>query len=170
MVALDIYVKYKSNQKNCCLEDSKWNPQLIIIEKSLDNQRRTQNQVKHLRWSCFYKNVYCVQPLTVSAEHFALGASQGYEYFSNKSKQNPAALLIFLQKIKTAMSANLFFKFDFILRTCSLKKTSSVKFQNLLKIYWYKIRYVTASLIKIAWKLRNIISKRFVLLNFHYFR
>ena len=57
------------------------------------------------------KIVYCTHPLTVLAKHFILGVSQGYEYVSDKAKQNPGALLLFLfipQKIRTAIFANLF--------------------------------------------------------------
>ena len=55
--------------------------------------------------------------------------------------------------------------------TCSLKKASSVTFQILLKIDIVdKIRYIAVQFIKIVGQLRNLISKRLVLLNFYYFR
>ena len=56
----------------------------------------------------FAKIVDCIQPFTIFAEHFILGVSQGYEYASDKTKQNNGALSFILQKIKTAISANLF--------------------------------------------------------------
>ena len=40
----------------------------------------------------FAEIVGCIQLSTIFAEHFILGASQDYEYASNKSKQNPGAL------------------------------------------------------------------------------
>ena len=41
-----------------------------------------------------------IQPLTFFAKHFILGVSQGYEYASNKGKQNPSALPLIPQKIR----------------------------------------------------------------------
>ena len=35
------------------------------------------------------KIVHCIQPLTIFAKHFTLVFSQGYEYASDKTKQNP---------------------------------------------------------------------------------
>ena len=49
-----------------------------------------------------------VQPLTILAKRFMLGVSQCYEYASDKTKQNPGALLFIPLKIKTVLSANLF--------------------------------------------------------------
>ena len=54
------------------------------------------------------KIVDCIQPLTIFAKHFILGASQGYEYASDKAKQNPGALLLIPQKNRTVISANFF--------------------------------------------------------------
>ena len=54
------------------------------------------------------KIVDCIQPLTIFAKHFILGVSQGYEYASDKAKQNPGALSLIPQKIRTAISANFF--------------------------------------------------------------
>ena len=54
------------------------------------------------------KIVGCVQPLNIFAKHFILGISLGYEYVSDKTKQNPGALLLIPQKIRTAISANFF--------------------------------------------------------------
>ena len=76
------------------------------MEASLNNDRKSlwiirrciQNPVKYLRWS-FHISF---------SEHFILGVSQGYEYTSNKTKQNPGALSFISKKIRTAISANLF--------------------------------------------------------------
>ena len=40
----------------------------------------------------FVKIVDCIQPLTIFGKHFILGVSQGYEYASDKTKQNSGAL------------------------------------------------------------------------------
>ena len=53
------------------------------------------------------KIVDCIQPLTIFAKHFILGVSQGYEYASDKVKQNPGAMSLFPQKSRTAIFANL---------------------------------------------------------------
>ena len=54
------------------------------------------------------KTVDCIQPLTIFTKHFILGASQGYEYASDKAKQNPGTLSLIPQKIRIAISANFF--------------------------------------------------------------
>ena len=54
------------------------------------------------------KIVDSIQPLTIFAKHLILGVSQGYEYASHKAKQNPDALSLVPQKIRTAISANFF--------------------------------------------------------------
>ena len=54
------------------------------------------------------KIVDCIQPLTIFVKHFILGASQGYEYVSDKVKQNPGALSLIPQKIRTLISGNFF--------------------------------------------------------------
>ena len=54
------------------------------------------------------KIVNCIQPLTIFEKHFILGVSQGYEYVSDKVKQNPGALSLIPEKIRTAISANFF--------------------------------------------------------------
>ena len=54
------------------------------------------------------KIVDCIQPLTVFAKHFILCVSQGFEYASDKAKQNPRAFLLIPQKRCTEISANLF--------------------------------------------------------------
>ena len=46
------------------------------------------------------------QPLTIFAKHFILGVSQGCEYASDKTKQNPGVLSLISQKIRTAISTN----------------------------------------------------------------
>ena len=56
----------------------------------------------------FAKIVDCTQPLTIFAEHFILFLSQGYEYAFDKTKQNPGVLSFISQKIRTAVSANIF--------------------------------------------------------------
>ena len=52
------------------------------------------------------KIVDCIQPLTIFAKHFLLGASQGFENASDKTKENTGALPFISQKITTAISAN----------------------------------------------------------------
>ena len=54
------------------------------------------------------KIVDCIHLLTILAKHFMLGVSQGYEYVSDKAKQNPGVLSLIPQKIRTAISANFF--------------------------------------------------------------
>ena len=54
------------------------------------------------------KIVEYIQTLVIFAKHFILSVSQGYETESDKSKQNPGALFFISQKIRTAISANLF--------------------------------------------------------------
>ena len=56
----------------------------------------------------FAKIVDCTQSLTIFAEHFILFLSQGYEYAFDKTKQNPGVLSFISQKIRTAVSANIF--------------------------------------------------------------
>ena len=56
----------------------------------------------------FAKIVDCIQPLTIFSKHFILFVSQGYEYASDRTKQNPGILSFISQKISTAISANLF--------------------------------------------------------------
>ena len=56
----------------------------------------------------FAKIVDCIQPLIIFAKHFMLFVLQGYEYASNKTKKTPGVLSFISQKIKTAISANLF--------------------------------------------------------------
>ena len=54
------------------------------------------------------KIVDYIRSLTIFAEHFILGVSQGYEYASDKAKQNPSALSLIPQKIRTAIYTNSF--------------------------------------------------------------
>ena len=56
----------------------------------------------------FAKLVDCFQLLTILAKLFVLGVSQGYEYASDKTKQNPSALTFISQNIRTAITANFF--------------------------------------------------------------
>ena len=49
-----------------------------------------------------------IQPLTTFSKHFILFVSQGYEYASDKTKQNPCVLSFILQKFRAGISANLF--------------------------------------------------------------
>ena len=55
----------------------------------------------------FVKIVDCIQPLTNFPKHFILGVPQGYEYVSDKTKQNPNALLL-VSQIRIAISSNFF--------------------------------------------------------------
>ena len=48
------------------------------------------------------KIVDCIQPLTI----YSHGVSQCYEYARDKAKQNPGALSLTPQKIRTTIPAN----------------------------------------------------------------
>ena len=50
----------------------------------------------------FAKVVDCIQPLTIFVKHF-IYVSQGYEYASDKAKQNPGVFSFISQKIRTAI-------------------------------------------------------------------
>ena len=52
--------------------------------------------------------VDCIQLFNIFAKHFILDVSQGYEYASNKAKQNPSASSLTPQKRRTAITANFF--------------------------------------------------------------
>ena len=52
--------------------------------------------------------VDCIQLFNIFAKHFILGVSKGYEYASNKAKQNPSASSLTSQKRRTAITANFF--------------------------------------------------------------
>ena len=54
------------------------------------------------------KIIDCTQPLTIFAKHSILGVSQGFEYASDKTKQNHGVLSLISQKITTGISANFF--------------------------------------------------------------
>ena len=56
----------------------------------------------------FVKIVDCIQPLTILEKHFILGLPQGYNYASDKTKQNPGALSLISTKNRTEISANSF--------------------------------------------------------------
>ena len=56
-----------------------------------------------------YSNIVdYIQPLTTFSKYFMLFVSQGYEYASDKTKQNPCVLSLILQKYRTGISANFF--------------------------------------------------------------
>ena len=71
----------------------------------------------------FFAKIFgCNQPLAFFAKHFILGVLQGYEYASDKTKQNPGALSFISQKIRTAISANFFnIYFQFYLHIITLR-------------------------------------------------
>ena len=52
--------------------------------------------------------VDCIQLLAIFAKQFTLGVSQGHKYDSDKAKENPGALSLIPEKIRTAISANFF--------------------------------------------------------------
>ena len=56
----------------------------------------------------FVKIVDRIQPVTILEKHFILGLSQGYNYASDKTKQNPGALSLISTKNRTEISANSF--------------------------------------------------------------
>ena len=56
----------------------------------------------------FVKIVDCIQPLTIFEKHFLLGVLQGYEYDSDKTKQNLGRLSFISHKIRAVISANFF--------------------------------------------------------------
>ena len=56
----------------------------------------------------FAEIVDCIQLSTIFTKHYILDVSQGYEYASNKTKENPGVLSFISQKISTAISVNLF--------------------------------------------------------------
>ena len=56
----------------------------------------------------FPKIVDCIQPLTIFAKHFIVGVSQGYEYTSDKAKQNWDGLSLIAHKVRTVISGNFF--------------------------------------------------------------
>ena len=61
------------------------------------------------------KIVDCIQQLTIFVKHFILDVSQGYEYASDKAKQNPGALSLIPQKIRLqSLQISSTFKFNFI--------------------------------------------------------
>ena len=53
------------------------------------------------------KIVDCIQPLAIFVKHF-IKCSQGYEYASDKAKENPVVLSLIPQKIRAATYANIF--------------------------------------------------------------
>ena len=91
------------------MEDSKWKSQLIIIEKTFGQSKTYSEPSETSKMQLSAKIIGCIQPFTVFAKHFTLGVSQGYEYTSDKAKQNPDALSLTQQKIRTAISAKFFY-------------------------------------------------------------
>ena len=73
------------------------------MEASINNNRKSLWIIRDYsepsetsKTELFAKIVDCIQePLTISAEHFILGVSQGYEYTSDNTKQNPGSLFFF---------------------------------------------------------------------------
>ena len=63
----------------------------------------------------FAKKVDCIQPLIIFVKLFILGVSQGYEYASDKTQQNPGALPFISQKLGLQyLQIVSTFKFNFI--------------------------------------------------------
>ena len=59
----------------------------------------------------FTKTVDYIQLLPIFVKHnILLFVSQSYEYLSDKTKENPGALSVISQNIRTSISANLFLK------------------------------------------------------------
>ena len=87
------------------MKDSKWMPQSIKTKKP---SRWSQTHSEPSDGYFLAKIFGCIQPLALFAKHFILGVLQGYEYASDKTKQNPGALSFISQKIRTAISANFF--------------------------------------------------------------
>ena len=78
--------------------DSKWNPQLILIENASRKSETYSEPSETSKMELFGKIVDYISTV--------LGASQGCEYASHKTKQNPSAMSFLSQKIRTAVSAN----------------------------------------------------------------
>ena len=87
------------------MKDSKWVPQSIKTKKP---SRWSQTHSEPSDGYFLAKIFGCIQPLALFAKHFILGVLQGYEYASDKTKQNPGALSFISQKSRTAISANFF--------------------------------------------------------------
>ena len=92
------------------MADSKWKRQLIIIEKASGESETHSEPNETSKMELFGKIFDCIQPLTNFAKHFRLGVSQGYEYASDKAKQNPDALSFIPPKIRTALQISSTFK------------------------------------------------------------
>ena len=84
------------------MEDSKWKPQLIkaknknkksLYPEPLSETYSEPSETSKMELSA--KMVDCIQRFTIYAKHLILRVSQGYEYASNKTNQNPAALSLF---------------------------------------------------------------------------
>ena len=73
-----------------------------------------QRPIETSKMELFAKIVDCIQPLTIFAEQFILGVSHGYEYASDKTKQNPGALSFIPQKIRTKNLCKSIFRLYFM--------------------------------------------------------
>ena len=91
------------------LEDSKRQPQFMIIGKTSIQSETYSEPSKITKMEPFAYFVECFLPLTIFAKHSISGVSQG-RYASGKSNEKLGALLFISQKIKTAISA-VFFHF-----------------------------------------------------------
>ena len=83
------------------MKDSKWKRQLIIIEKASGYSETYSKPSETSKMGLSSKTVDCIQPSTIFAKHFIVGVLQGYEYDSDKAKQNPGAFSLIPQKIRT---------------------------------------------------------------------
>ena len=89
------------------LEDSKWQPQFIIIEKLTRYSETYSEPSKISKIEAFANLVECILSLTIFAKYSILGVSQG-RCASGKSKEKLGALLFISQKIRTTISADFF--------------------------------------------------------------
>ena len=91
------------------MKDLKWKRQLINCNKKGVWISETYSELSEISKMEFSTNIIdCIHPFTIFAKHFILGVSQGYEYVSDNAKQNPDALSLIPQKIRTAISVNFF--------------------------------------------------------------
>ena len=96
-------------------KDSKWKPKLIIIEKVSRKSETYSDPDETFKIEPFAKIVDCIQTLTIFAKHSVIGVSQGYEYFSDKTKQNLGMLSFTSQKMEQqSLQISSTFKFNFI--------------------------------------------------------
>ena len=90
------------------MEDSKWQPQFIIIKKTPRQLEMYSEPSKASKIELFTNIVDCIQLLTIFAKHSILGVSQ-VRYASGKTKEKLTALSFNSQKIRTAISADFFY-------------------------------------------------------------